>query len=337
MKLSFMRWKRAVSLCLAVVMAFSIVLGQMSHSSAIRLLAGAKNNGAEKASVQYDDKIHYSEIEDITCTPSNITIAVSIWMWDKDMEVTGAEIYRAKIKANGKRGDFKKIGVCRELKQNQYDKYRWDFTYSDSTVKAGQAYVYKCRGFRQVGNVKKLQKEDIRTRKGVAAKSAGKYKCKVVKNTEKKLIVKITGKNKNNGTLERIESGGFKGVYLVFKNKGKEGGAYGDVKLEAFSYNGKKWHKGRLFHIKGKESVYLRFSRSGHDIDMSKYKYVQMMLEYMQYNLSTKKDRPNEMPQLRLNLTSGETLTGQFIKWVDNKWVTEWDGRIFDDAVYEGE
>ena len=209
-------------------------------------------------------------------------------------------------------------------------------------MKAGQSYAYMCKGFVKEGDAIKFQKENFGTRKGVAAEKAGKYKCEVVKNTAKKLVVKITGKSKNNGPIEcDIGIPAYNNsVALVFKNKKKAGGLYTDVKSEAYSYNGKKWQKGKPFRMKGKESVYLRFNRSGHDIDMSDYQYVQMMVEYTRYNLCPRKDRPDGMPQLRLNLTSGEAVTGHFINVDNYKWTTEWDGDIFDkseDNIYESD
>ena len=325
MKLFFTSCKKVICLYLAVIIA----------------LAGMNSTClTAQASIEYyDDQLHSSNIVNLACTPKSITVYGEMWA---DVQPTGAEIYRAKLKTNGKRGEFKQIGVCDKIEQAEYSEGSWIFTYKDTTVNTGQSYVYMCRGFIQIENASKFQKENFRTRKGVAANKAGKYKCKVVKNTAKKLVVKITGKSKNNGPLEcEIGISTFNNsIGLVFKNKGKRTGIYDDVKSEAFSYNGKKWYKGKAFKIKGKESVYLRFNRSGNDIDMSDYQYVQMIVEYTRYNLCPMKDRLDEMPQLRLNLTSGEALTGNFINVDNYKWTTEWDGNIFDkseDKVYESD
>lgn len=322
MKLFFVGPKKLICLYLVVIITF----------------AGIKSTCfTAQASVEYDARLHSSNIANLVCSPKSITVKGEIWA---DVRPTGAEVYRAKIKTNGKRGDFGQIGVCNKIEQDEYSEGKWIFTYKDNAVNTGQSYVYMCKGFIEGENASKRQKENFWTRKGVAAKKAGKYKCEVVKNTVKKLVVKITGKSKNNGPIEcDIGVSTYNNsVALVFKNKGKEGGLYTDVKSEAFSYNGKKWHKGKTFKIKGKESVYLRFNRSGHSIDISDYQYVQMMVEYIRYNLCPRKEYPDQMPQLRLNLTFGEALTGNFINVDNYKWTTEWDGNMFDkldDNIYK--
>lgn len=315
MKLPFVDWKKVICLYMAIMITFA----EMGSTCF-----------AVQIPTEHDERLHSSNIADLTCRPKSITVRGEIWA---DVQPAGAAIYRAKIKADGKKGSFQEIGICSKIRQVEDAEDGWFFTYKDSKVKTGQAYAYMCKAFIETGNTSKFQKENFWIKKGVAAKKAGRYKCEIVKNTAKKMVVKITGKSKNNGPMEcAIGVPTFNNcVALVFKNNGKPGGVYDDVKSEAFSYNGKKWHRGKTFHIKGKESVYLCFNRSGHDIDMSGYQYVQMMVEYVKYNLCPRKGRSEQMPQLRLNLTSGGGLTGYFI---DYKWGTKWDGDIFDDNLY---
>ena len=105
--------------------------------------------------------------------------------------------------------------------------------------------------------------------------------------------------------------------------------------LEAYSYNGKKWYSEPRFSIKGKESIYLRFS--GENLNISDYQYVQMMMKYMVYNMCRWDERA--MPQMRFNLTSGEALVDKFIIWDTEKQdrITKWDGDIFDLAIPMGD
>ena len=316
MKLFSVFCKRGVCLSLALIIASMGIYN---------------TNSAAEVSEKYDTKLGATKLLSVECSPSKITL-IGYVSADVNVKPTGVEIYRAKLKANGTRENFITIGTCKKLEKDANIETGWHYTYIDNTVKTGQAYVYRCRAYREDGTVRKFSESQGETREAIAAKEAGSYKCKVIKNTSKKLVIKITGKSKNNGLLEyNDKQAQFFRHTVVFKNKGKEGGMYNDLKLAACSYNGKKWYKKPKFAIKGKESIYLRFNRSGHDIKVSGYKYVQMMLQYMRYNLHPWSE--SEMPQMRVNLTTGEAVTGRFIKQVNSEWVTEWDGDIFKDNI----
>lgn len=308
MKLSFVSWKKMIYLCAAII-----------------TILGTNNTCfAAKPSVKYDDRMKASGIRSVACSPKSITLDAYVWA---DKKPTGVEIYRAKIKKNGKRGSFEKIGACKKLKQDIVSEGKWRFIYKDTTVKIRQAYVYKCRAFLKTGNTKKYQEKNFTTRKGVAAETVGEYACNVIECTSNQLIIKITGKNKNNGPLEcYVDDKHVKDTHLVYKNDG-DAEVQKYLTAEAYSYDGREWHSEPRFCIKGKESIYLRFS--GEDLAISDYQHVQMIMEYMVYNMCAWDVRT--MPQMRFNLTSGEAFVDNFILWDVEKqeWITNWEDEVF--------
>lgn len=72
-----------------------------------------------------------------------------------DVKPTGIEIYRSRKK----KGNYKKIGIARNFTTWDASKREWDFSYKDTTVKAGQVYYYKCRAYQKMGNSIRYQKK----------------------------------------------------------------------------------------------------------------------------------------------------------------------------------
>lgn len=164
----------------------------------------------------------------------------------------------------------------------------------------------------------------------------GKYECKLLISNHEKIIFRLTG-TKNNGPLKShyydSDNGvgyGYAYAYLIYKNKGgKE--IRRMVHLTQFSHDGKVWFRGSKIEIRGEESIYLGVEDSPyHDsdgdgnkkenIDISKYQYAQLLFEPVQYNFKG--------TMLRLNLTTGQAMTGYFTKQKNGKWRILWDGDI---------
>ena len=300
----YKHWKKPVYLCLAVIL---ICLGMKSTCFA----AG-------------DTALQSSKVSHVVCAPKSIIVSGHLFV-QRQMKPTGVEICRAKINADGTRGSFKKVGICTKFTQGKQHEDKWKFTYEDSTVKTGQAYVYKFRGYRKDGEVTGFQQFQFKKRKAVAAREAGEYTCRVVENTSASLVLKLKGIRKNNGPLEcYVDDAHSYSVFLVCKNKGKNE-TLKSITPEAYSYDGEEWYSEQSYTVKGKQGVYLRFN--GEDINVSGYQYVQMMMGYMRYNLCPWGTKDTAMPQMRLNLTSGKASVGNYIIWDSEQWewVTKWD------------
>lgn len=168
----------------------------------------------------------------------------------------------------------------------------------------------------------------------------GKYTCKVIKSTAKKLIVKLTGKSKNNGPLESYHpiKSGYHNIELRYKNEGEDE-IHRTLQCIKYSYDGDNWHKG-TFTIKGKESVYLYFieyinksipGETIHNIKISDYQYAQMFFWTIRYNLL----RDVRYPQIRFNLSSGTAAVSDFISYGGHyQEAFMWDDEIFE-RTYE--
>lgn len=279
---------------------------------------------AAKSSVKYDDAIEASKVNHVVCTPKSITVSGYLSM-QKQALPTGAEIYRTRIKTDGTKGSFKKIGICEKFTQGKWDKTKWKFTYKDSAVKTGQAYIYKFRGYRKSRKMMGFQKKNFAAREAVAAKKTGKYTCKVIENSPTSLVLKVKGVNKNNGPLEGyVDDAHSHSVFLVCKNKEQQE-ILKSIAPEAYSYDGKEWHNAQSFTVKGGQCIYLRFS--GEDIEVANYRSVQMIMGYMRYNLCPWNSSDAAMPQVRFNLVSRKASTGNFIVWNSDKekWMTKWE------------
>ena len=177
-------WKDCKRTICLVILAFVLCLGLEAIDA------------SAEGSVQYDDTNTFffrSWIRDTVGSPKSITVRATVKA--RKVQPAGAEIYRAALTADGSQGKYRKVGVCKNLKLARHG--NWRFSYRDNTVKAGQRYIYKCKGFVYDGAVKTVQKNNCLTGTGVAEKSPeGNYTCKVIKNTKKKLVVKMAGISK---------------------------------------------------------------------------------------------------------------------------------------------
>lgn len=346
MKLYFIKWKKAVCLSITTIL---LLIAAKDHFYDITAnppqLCHAAGNDKFREAAPISDKdakiIIYSCYLNITCSTKNMMLT---GYFNATTEPTGAEIYRAKIKPNGKNGKFKKIGKCKDFRNDtRYDETDfWVFHYTDHAVKAGNKYAYKYKVYCGAkGKTNQYRECYSIIKQGVAAKTTGKYTCTIIKNTAKKLVVKLTGKSKKNGLLESYYPiPNYRGddVELRCKNDGEDE-IKREWKLIKYSYNGKKWDTG-TFAIKGKQSLYLYFEYTPsiyaepgeNNINLSNYQHVQMFVYYARYNLqpSTPGLSKYECQQIRLNLSSGTAAAGNFISHNEQGQLAfVWDGDIF--------
>lgn len=340
-----MKWNKLVSLFMIIMLLFMGVKGTY-HGFCINTpmqLCCAAGSGSDVSQISEDHNEMFNGcgIAEIICSTGSIKF--DTWVY-ATMKPSGADIYRAKIKSNGKNGKFKKIGNCNNFMPAEHygaDNYkRWTLNYEDSTVNTGNAYAYKCRVYcyyKTEEETYQYQEVYSKKGKGIAARTVGKYTCKVVKNTAKKLIVKLTGKSKHNGPLKPYI--GYHNAQLRYKNEGEDE-IRRDMMLIKYSYDGKKWYKYETykesFEIKGKQSIYLYFiqyinySDRFHpvpNIKFSNYQYVQMFFWPVNYNLQ----HMDRSPQIRFNLTFGTAAVNDFISYrAPFQAAFVWDGDIFE-------
>ena len=342
MKLFFAKWKKAVCLSMVTVL---ILLGMKAayydfEQNTPKLCYAAGSgiaSGAAKASREYDEVILYACSLRVTCSTESMRLEGE---FDAKTKPAGAEIYRAKVKSNGKNGKFKKIGSCKDfIKQEySYDPNVWAFHYEDNTVKTGKAYAYKYKVYCETeGETYQYQECYSYVIRGMAAKTVGKYTCTVVKNTAKKLVVKLTGKSKKNGLLESLHSPlRICGMELKYKNDG-ENEIHRYLNFVKFSYDGKKWDYTGKFAIQGKQSVYLYFEEylggnpPTNGIKFSGYQYAQMFFFNVSYNLQcgTRFYDKYEGQQIRFNLSSGTAAASNFKSHKYGQLAFVWDEDIF--------
>lgn len=348
MKQFFTKWKKAICLSVLIVLMFMEMKGAC-YASAVKpqkLYYDMNDRSfayAVQASEEDDNKIYLrTRRTELICSTKSILLKGHFYA---NVQPTGIQIYRAKVKANGKNGKFKEIGNCKDFSlKDVSDPEDYTFTYEDTTVKTGNAYAYKYKVYYgEKGGTPEYVERYSDTETGVAAKTVGEYTCKVVKSTAKKLIVKLTGKSKNNGPLSPYYGVTIYykpvDVYLRYKNDGEEQFER-DLELMKFSYDGKKWYNKGRFTIKGKQSVYLHFKEminkwDAHNIKITDYQYVQMLYVRMRYNLQGIMDSGDEIydcPQLLCNLSSGKATVDDFVIFNfdrDEPDEYRWDGGIF--------
>ena len=259
-----------------------------------------------------------------------------------EIQPSGFEIYRAKKK----KGTYQRIKIVKEITKNVYyhgyqheEKIYWKASYKDERVKLFDIYYYKVRAFVKVGN-KKIYSLFSFVEKGVCSNNIGKYKCKIIKTTKNKLILKLTS-DKKNGKME-IGDDGRRYALLVGK-KGSDGEQTERKMLcEKISRDGKKWHPFNKKRIKimNNQSVYLwyeyydgyEYHDGGNNIDIEEYTHAQIMHYAVKYNLS----RYGDSPQLRINLIKKKAeidyfhvwdseASGRVTHWDDNEFVTDVD------------
>lgn len=289
---------------------------------------------AAQVSGENEEIRFYPSYMTITCTTESISLnGVLI----ASVMPAKAEIYRAKIKSNGKNGKFKKIGSCKKFINEYSDEPdRWTFVYKDHTVKLGTAYAYKYKAYCKTKEEPYQYKMcSSKIKKGMAAKAVGQYTCKVVKNTNTKLVVKLTGKSRKNGLLKSYrfsEYDSYNYAELRYKNEGGNEN-YRDLTLLKYSYDGKKWYKKGDFSIKGKLSIYLHFKNrlswpgAPTNIKVANYQYVQMFFYPVKYNFYI--SARCYAPQIRFNLSSGAATVKDFISQENYDKFLVWDGDIF--------
>lgn len=332
MKQFFTKWKKAGCLSMLVVLMLLEMKGACYASGgnpqSLCYDVSRRNFDHTAQALEEDDEIilYHLGLMELICSTKSILLKCD---FRANVELTGAKIYRAKVKANGKNGKFKEIGNCEDfiISDNEYPYGRYTFTYEDTTVKTGNAYAYKCKAYYgEKGKTPEYVESYSKTERGVAAKTVGEYTCKVIKSTAKKLIVKLTGKSKNNGPLTpyyKITEQRPHDVDLRYKSDGGEEFER-ELELIKFSYDGKKWYSKGKFTIKGKESVYLYFEEwiirtlgwKANNIKITHYQYAQMVFGHVKYNLQGIMDGGNEIydcPQILFNLSSGKASVDDFI------------------------
>ena len=351
MKQFFTKWRKAGCLSVLIVLMLMEMKGACYASGVnpqkLCYVVSSRNFAHTAQASEEENKIpiHTGRME-IICSTKSLLLKCYFYA---HVEPTGAQIYRAKVKANGKNGKFKKIGNCKDftLEDGPYYTNDCTFIYEDTTVKTGTAYAYKYKVYYgEKGKTPKYTECYSKTETGVAAKRTGEYTCKVIKSTSKKLIVKLTGKSKNNGPLtpyygitdDRPHDGD-----LRYKN---DGGNQIERELELikFSYDGKKWYTKGKFAIKGKQSVYLYFEEwiwhtvgwKANNIKITDYQYVQMIFPHVRYNMQGKMDSGNEIyncPQILCNLSSGTAAADDFR--IENYDEDEPDQYKWDEGIFK--
>lgn len=320
MKLLRQKWKKSVYLSAAIAL---ILMGMKEKPCA--------------AQASGEDGYFSFYVTSATCSTKRILLKSSLKASASFMP-TEAEIYRAKIELNGKKGKFRRIGSCKYFVH--YLGY-WDFAYEDDTVKSGIAYAYKFKAYCKTKE-KPYQYKECTSKiiKRMAAETVGQYTCKIVKSTAKKLIVKLKGKCRENGLLESYHAfydHYYYNAVLRYKNT-DEDEKVKDLSLVKYSYDGKRWHKKEDFSIKGKQSVYLYFENRPTSfseptgIKITNYQYVQMFFWPVKYNYYIDVI-DDAIPHLRFNLSSGTAAVRNFISKKNNEQVLMWDGDIFSEWV----
>ena len=258
-----------------------------------------------------------------------------------EIQPSGFEIYRAKKK----KGTYQRIKIVKEITK-YCDPYRkdgkiyWKSSYKDEHVELFEVYYYKIRAFVKVGN-KKIYSSFLFAGKGICSNNIGKYKCKIIKTTKNKLILKLTS-DKKNGKME-IGDDGRRYALLVGK-KGSDGEQTERKMLcKKISRDGKKWYsfnKKRL-KIMNNQSVYLLYEYydgyeyvdGGNNIDIEEYTHAQIMHYAVKYNFRA----PGDYPQLRINLIKKKAEIGDFYVYNSegSGLITHWDDNEFVSDLHE--
>ena len=346
MQLFLVKGKKAVCLSMITVL---ILLGMKgayyNFGQNTPKFCHAAGSGAAQVSGEYDEPLLYSCSLWVTCSTESMMLEGKFY---GKVNPAKAEIYRAEVKSNGKNGKFKKIGSCKKfMKQEFIYEYTyepnikvisWVFNYKDNTVKTGKSYAYKYKAYcKTEGGMYQYQTPYSNVSRGMAAKTVGEYTCTIVKNTAKKLVVKLTGKSKKNGLLETPYSPlQICGLELRYKNDG-ENEIHRSLNFIKYSYNGKKWYYTGKFAIQRKQSVYLYFEEHSvvgqptNGIKFSGYQYAQMFFYNVSYNLQCQSRFYDKYAgqQIRFNLSSGTAAVSDFISHMYGQVAFVWDGDIF--------
>ncbi|MCR4604879.1 MAG: hypothetical protein K5639_02660 [Eubacterium sp.] len=191
------------------------------------------------------------------CSPKRID--VEGYVESGGLKPTGVMIYR---KAKGEK-KYKKIATLKK---------KSSFKYKDKNVTAGDKYYYKVRAYRKVNGKKKYSKySEVLVRSAVYKEP--KYTVEITDRSSESMTIKITSKKNNGITYFDINP------YALCDDKDEiedvipENPAY----IESYSYDGENYielEEKKEIELKGKETVYLQFSKADENSDLSKGKFL---------------------------------------------------------------
>lgn len=209
---------------------------------------------AEEENVTGPGQVQWFEYQrsDTDFSPKQIELSFSV---PNGIKPTGYQIYR-RIPGD----KYKKIKTLKlSAKQSGLE----EISYIDKTVKAGQTYYYKVRAYKKSGRKTYYGKKSEELKMS-AVHYDGEFASDIMEEdaSEGTVTLCLTSE-KHNGTL--CVDPNLLSIYLEDSSENEEP----DVKLKAWSFDGKTWNKDKKIMLSAGKKIYLKL-RSENEVKLSK-------------------------------------------------------------------